>query len=207
MGGSDGAVHEMLNAGFSSELGKAFALFFLQLDACLPGVLNCVDAPHTLERSLHRPGIVEIALNDFSAETGCPFRRIALRVPGHRSDLEGLASKGAERCAALLPCRARDEYRSFGCHEVPSGSLVGLAETVAAVGHGEFTIRLRRHLDPVGLAFMGWWRRQTGRAWRDDQRGGRQLGSLVVKLVCNELLRRRKFLTAQQRKVQLPDVL
>src|SRR5579864_5693906 len=83
---------------------------------------------------------------------------------------------------------------------MPVPLSVGLGEAVTSVGHTEGTIPLGGELDPIGRAVVDRWGRSS--RWGDGERG-----RLVIDGIGDEHSGHGVLLSAQQRKVKLPEIL
>src|SRR5919109_2058789 len=116
----------------------------------------------------------------------------------------------ADAITALATITHRQKDRRIRYSVVSTRPLnlrwIHLRKTVAGVGHGECAVLLRRHLDPVRRPVVGGRRRV--RPWqRQRLRGDRHGGGLIVDAVGDEYAWHRVLLPAEQREVNLPEIL
>ena len=101
-------------------LAEALALFFLALDAGLPGVLDGERAPRTRDGALERRSVVQVARDHLGAERRQRLRGVTVGFAGHRTQLETAAlGEMAQRRASLLTCCTGDQNRLLVCHGEP----------------------------------------------------------------------------------------
>src|SRR2546427_5364208 len=100
-------------------------------------------------------------------------------------------------------CRLRDALIGSS----PEICLIGFAEAIAAVGHRERSVRLCRHLDPIGGSVVDGRRRRPWARLRGGERRDRHGREGVVKQIGDEETRHGVLLPTEVRKKHLPDVL